>query len=455
METGEFDKPTLTTSKKCMADFSVGVKEINPYLYIGEKEPGLYHIMERIDTAVPGSRLSFWQDYISRERKNHNEYKKLWAEERLPKGKGFLQFESRECSLIDSIGSFEKSVNQHNSNNELWIAFTSSKSIQDANEITFDDIEIAVPVMTDKDSPMVTPMGLGRSFHYMLKAAESEKHIQNILDLLKRHSKEKLIEFGYSESDLRIPENKFKVHPGQTMDILSFMAKVMKIRDENKTEMIHAPVPAVRNILLKALPDHVYVGDNVGDNKRLAITTHKSIAELPSKAIYVEHAKLEEELAEEIQILKKKHDELCKFRNDSNREEIKDKYFEMKDRLDKQQEEKRKKSKELWDLYSDTKDKEIDDILQKLAAKVEMTPKTSPIRRTGQKIQIFDHTRKNIIFEHDKESKIIFVNNKKLEGDEANRYNWFYHGDMRFQPCVTTDLEALANLKKLMPFEDK
>lgn len=444
METVEFDKPTLTTSKKCMADFSVGVKEINPYLYIGQKEPGLYHIMERIDTAVPGSRLAFWQDYITRERKNHNEYKKLWAEGRLPKGKGFLQFESRECSLIDGIGSFEKSVNQHNSNNELWIAFTSSKSIQDANEITFDDIEIAVPVMTDKDSPMVTPMGLGRSFHYMIKAAESEKHIQNILDLLKRHNKEKLIEFGYSESDLRIPENKFKVHPGQTMDILSFMAKVMKIRDENKTEMIHAPVPAVRNILLKALPDHVYVGDNVGDNKRLAITTHKSIAELPSKAIYVEHAKLEEELQAEYRLFKAEYAKLFALRNDSNKEEIKAKYFEMEKRRDEQLEDKKAKSKELWDLYSDTQAKEIDDILQKLAEKVEMTPKTSPIRRTGQKIQIFD-----------KESKIIFVNNKKLEGDEANRYNWFYHGDMRFQPYVTTDLEALANLKKLIPFEDK
>lgn len=62
---------------------------------------------------------------------------------------------------------------------------------------------------------------------------------------------------------------------------------------------------------------------------------------------------------------------------------------------------------------------------------------------------------KNVLFEHDRDAKIIFVNNQKLEGDETDRYDWFYHGDMVFNRYVTTELDALANLKQFKPLADK
>jgi hypothetical protein len=69
-------------------DFSRGVTELNDDLYIGQKEPGLYFVLERIKDPAPSSfseinwikecpRLWFWKRFANAEYSvHHDEYYK-------------------------------------------------------------------------------------------------------------------------------------------------------------------------------------------------------------------------------------------------------------------------------------------------------------------------------------------------------------------------------------------
>lgn len=416
-------KPAYTP-KKCTEAFAVGVKEINSHLYIGQKEPGLYFVMERIDTAVPDSRLPFWKEYIAAEWKNHDLYKKEWTMEHVPQGKGFLVFKSRDHILRDGLTSFDKSVKYYNSNNELWIAYTSTKIITKADDTTFDDIEMAMPVMTDPDAPMVTYMGISRAFHYLLEAIKSKN------------------------------ENNFKVHPGLAISLQSMAAKVMRIRDERKLYQINAPVPAMRNIALQKLPDHVYIGDNLQIAKHMHQKMTDSGTVFKSKDI----GDIQKRLLEEIDLWLTEESTLEEFlsaytgdyHSRSDLRKLWPKIKEMKaEDIDILVKTKKAECAALGKQRKATTKQE----LHELAKNLKMTPQTSPIKQLGKKVQIFDKDRKNIIFEHDKVSNIIIVNNKTLEGDATNRYNWFYHYDMCLNDYVTIDLDALSEHLKLL--EDK
>lgn len=415
-----FDKPAYTP-KKCTADFAAGVKEINPYLYIGQKEPGLYLVMERIDTVVPDSRLPFWKYYIQREWINHDTYKGEWQNGNIPNNKGFLQFLNRSHRLVDGLTSFDTSVNYYNSNNELWIAYTSTKPIIKADEITFDDMEIVMPIMTDKDAPMVTYMGISRSFHYLLNAVKTE----NERITAKRmsafgYSKEELLRFGIPEDG--IPEDKFKVHPRLAMSLQSMAAKVMRIRDEKKLYQINAPISTMRNLMLKALPNHAYVRD-----LDAATALHKKMKD--SGELFLSSL-----LEKQTQTISKKYNLLRETSLEKDN-----------DLLIKMQKIKNDLSYQSWAQ----KKKEIDELYEKTAETVQQQ---SPFKKIGETIQIFDKERK-VVFEHNSKLKTIFVNNQTIVGDETNRYDWFYHKDMVFNSYVTVDLDVLAEHLKLL--EDK
>jgi hypothetical protein len=219
------------SSHKSTLDFAHGVKKLNDYLYIGQKEPGLYFVVERIDDAVPGasSRRSFWEDCIAKEYQNHDLYRNEYfsKEDFYKNKKGFLKFFNPNHPLTGGFDTFKESLTYH-SNNELYIVCAIRRAIEKADDLEIDDIEMAAPVMTDKGFPMITPMGVTRFFHYLRKAAKAEM-------------------------DGEVPD---KVHPNLAMDLFSFLAKVM----EDKIYLIYSPMHHMKQIAYKTLPKDVYVG---------------------------------------------------------------------------------------------------------------------------------------------------------------------------------------------------
>ncbi len=400
------------------SNFAFGVKKVNEYLFIGKKEPGLFFVMERVDLSVPNSRLDFWTQYVLEEKKNHDRYRQEWANDRIPNKEGFIRFESRFQNLNGGLTSFESSVKNHNLNNELWIAYTSAKEIQKADEITPDDVEMMVTILTDKDSPMVIHMGITRCFHYLLKAMETERT---------RESRKKLTEEQRQERGITIPsEDEFKLHGSLSMGLHSFAAKVMRIRDEKKLYMITAPVPKMTEIMLKALPAHVYVGTPLQIASDTYYNKRKDTDQiLQSCLIFEEWQKLNSEMA----ILEKNKIQIGT------------------EELENEIKEKKKESDVLYADYRIQQKKEI----QEIAETLEMTKETSPIKNTyfPNKFVIFDKDRKHVVFEHDKDSRTIKVNNQEITGDETKRYDWFYHTDMPLNPYVTINLDALSACLKL------
>ncbi len=114
--------------------------------------------------------------------------------------------------------------------------------------------------------------------------------------------------------------------------------------------------------------------------------------------------------------------------------------------LKKEGEEKEAKYEILHKAYELQKDLEISELAEKTA----ITHATSPVKKTLNKIQIFDKERKNIIFEHDETANIIMVNGQKLTGEETNRFKWFYHRDMGLNSYVTINLDVLSSYLTLM-----
>ena len=428
--------------------FSNGLKEINPYLYIGQEESGLYFVMERIDHAIPHSavRLDFWKDYAYQERENHNAYREKWARGAIPPHKGFLMFKGKESSLISGLTSFDKSL-KYNSNSELWMAFTSTKPITTAEQIRFDDIEMVMPVMTatpdmtGKGAPMISFMGISRSFHYLLRAIDAE----NRRDAITRCTPEvpKLLE-----------EDEFKVHPGLAMRLQSMAAKVMKLRNPNLLYMINSPVETVRNITVKTFPGHVYVGDNVEIAKDMHQKMTDSGTPFQSKHIAYKRKNLAKQISLYSTSAENINDFLWFHSEDSHSEnELRALWAKLEDMTIREikscVKEMREEGVVLIDQYDIAKAQEIDQLSQT----IEITPQMSPIRMIGNKVQILDQQRQKVVFEHDKDLNIIFVNGQELKGDETKRYDWYYHPDRGLNLNVTVDLQPLADYLKLS--EDK
>lgn len=387
-------------------DFKKGVRKINENLYtceytLPDKEK-IHFVMERTDTNVPNSRIRFWREYVKAENENFSWYANMCFRGEVPRGKGFLIQNPMTAPLNSGMYSFESSVNNHSLDNQLWIAYTSTKDIEKAEDITRDEIEMAVTVLTDKDSPMVTHMGIGRSYHYLLGAAEA----------------------------LRKGKDGFKLHSNLSMFLHSFAARVIRMTDPEKLYMITSPIPAMRHIMLKALPQHAYMGSTFHKARELRDSMPKS-AEYQSMMAALQ--KLDEEKKcsrEQINSLdddtleaQQKEEELTKARNE-------------KDQL----------SRTLWKAMCALEIKEINETAEKL--KSEMTVTTSPIHETRRPfvLEIFDKKRENVVFssEGKGDSRVIKVKNQVLTGEDTQRFDWFEHRDLGINPYVTIDLDALS-----------
>lgn len=427
-----FLSPLVAIGHETEPDVSVRVKRVSETLYLGKKESNVYFVMERIDRSVPNvdARLAFWQQYAKEEHNNHTEYKRKWSEGLLPKGKGFLVFQDRSESLTAGLTSFQTSLNKYSLDNELWIAYVSTKPIETAGEVTPNDIEMVVTVLTDKEAPMVTHMGIGRSFHYLLKALQADQ----VRESVKHFSEKELQEFG-----IIIPtEDKFNLHRHLSMELHSFAAQVMRSRDPKKLYMITSPAPKMREIMCKTFPQHIYISDDYKAAREQHHELKKSGASLLSTSIWAEH----EKVSKDLRSLKKQ------IKKSNRRFEANHELIELEESETKMEEQKDRLFNELLAQEA----KEIDEIFEKI--KPQMTLSSTPLQAnySGNKVRLFDRERKNIIFDHDKGTQTIRVNSQELRGEETKRYGWFYHPDMRMNPYVTINLEELASYLMLMPF---
>ncbi len=252
-----------------------GLQKINDYLYQGKKEDDLWLVMERIDEAVPGSRLSFWQNYVTKEYENHTEYKKLLSDQMIPCKPGFIGFAGSFYKLASGLYSFQKSVDSYYQHNQLWIAYACTRKIKNSYDVQMDDIEMAVTVLADSESPMVTHIGINRNFNYLIKAAKAdrEREFAKTLTLEKRQI------YGAPNED------DFKLHSNLAMNLHSFSAKVMQMNNPQRLYMITAPVENMLQIMMKAMPKNAFLGDNIYTAKEIHSKIVKSNASLPSKLL--------------------------------------------------------------------------------------------------------------------------------------------------------------------------
>lgn len=170
--------------------------------------------------------------------------------------------ERGSAELKTGLYTFNENLKEFSKNNELWICYATPRKISKAQDINKDQVEIAVTVLTTPEAPMTTHMGISRSFKYLLNASE-EMHLRQILN---DASDEDLKKYNFQRPTSQI---NYPLHRNLAMQIHSFAAKVMKLRDPKKIYMINSPTPPMRTIMKKALPNKTFVGDNVSMAKEI------------------------------------------------------------------------------------------------------------------------------------------------------------------------------------------
>jgi hypothetical protein len=197
---------------------------LSPRVYVSRKG-GLTYVAERIDlpwirvkmddydeyyfTPPPNEALEFWYQFAKEEKKLSHR----------PELKSRVKSDEGLSMFADRINQF------HDGNkNESWVVYATPADVTDATTRPRpSDIEMYVSVTTDDDAPMVTHMGIQRSFQY---AAVS----------------------GHTS------------HRRISITLHSFAAKVMHER-KRKLYMITRPVNEMRDIIIRTLPFNSYVGD--------------------------------------------------------------------------------------------------------------------------------------------------------------------------------------------------
>ncbi len=173
-------------------------------------------------TGFP-DRIVKWRNMArSEQNKWEYKYKVLWAslsDETLDnlKERGFLPTR-KGAELTSGYLTFEECLN-FSEKGELYVIYAESNNIA----------EISVCVMTDKDAPMSSHMGVNRSFQYLCEAY--------------------------------IDPEKYPVHRGLAMKLHAFAADFVSKLYPNKLYMISAPVPAMQEIFRKMLPE-TFVGSS-------------------------------------------------------------------------------------------------------------------------------------------------------------------------------------------------
>lgn len=413
---------------------SSGVKRVNPALYTARHKTGVWLGMERL--TGEGSRLNFWRNWVRSEyggglgKGYHSDYKRKWMDANGHLPEGYPKFLARDHNLDTGLYSFQRALGNVSLIEEFWVAFACQNEIQDAADITNDQIEMVVTVSTDRDAPMVTHMGISRSFQYLLNA-------------LKVHDRRDLLEYiGPDKFKERygpcLPqETDYKIHKDLSLIVHSFAAQVMLVEFPHKLFMITTPAEVMRNIFLKKFPGLAFEGDNVQkaskEHWKLNYEDRDTQVLLSSK-IQGRIAKLYEEkldIGVKIRLLKDKKDPSNILEIDS----LKSRLIEIQKEIDVLIEEK-----------AHQEAKEIQEASEALP--FDMT--TSPIRRTTypEKIlQIYNPERTHVVYEYNETQERITIGDLTLTGEETRRFCWFNGGDMVLKdhnPFVTILLKDLA-----------
>lgn len=411
-------------------EWQQNIKKMSDDFYIGKMaDKGPYFIMERIDEkSANHQRLKFWQKFADDEKKYHDIYKKdYWANERVPneKGRGFLSFSDRSDRLSDALDSFKISMG-YSKDNELWICYASRKLAKSSLEISHDDIELAFTLMTTKDAPMTTHMGINRSFNYLINAIkerELEKDTSNYL---------------------------FPVHGNLSVPLHSFAAKVMKIIYPEKVYMITSPVHKMKKILENALPKKdCFEGDNITmyEEQIRAFYENKKKSK-PDLFPSLKIKKTMEDLSKEIENLKTYISD--KTQSMFDRKKAKDTLNNKKNQFDQE------------DInLMEIEEAELGQILEEFFQTIPTTS-SSPLihiskgwstRSNNARLKILSPDRKSVVFDHDQAQQIVHIGTKIFKGAETKQFDWFYHSHMRMfaNPYLTVSLDALANASPLVP----
>jgi hypothetical protein len=153
--------------------------------------------------------------------KNHREWLDYakYQKTRISRGyKDLVDGVGHFWSVLDSINpeAYPQNNNTLWNNNELWIAYITKKPENDG-----DNIRMFVTVVSSSEALITTHMGISASFEAM-------------------------------EDDNR--------EKGISIDLHSFAARVMLMRNPNRKYMITTPVTIMRRIIIDALPNDTFLG---------------------------------------------------------------------------------------------------------------------------------------------------------------------------------------------------
>lgn len=191
------------------------IKKIDNDLYVGHKGD-LYFVFE----CVTPETINFWQKYIKNQTEAFNIYAILPPEYTAP------------------FKSFKESLKYY-SDSDVWIAYVTTKKItQKTVDMSIDltgTIEMAVPIMTTKNLPFYTPLGIIRAVEFT--------EFKNTGNFLSRSGK------------LLAPfKAQFTPHKNLSIALHSFVAQALTMIYGNKEYLITRPVTAMSEIFQKNLP---------------------------------------------------------------------------------------------------------------------------------------------------------------------------------------------------------
>ena len=191
----------------------------------------LYFCMQRLDPKARDSeqRVKAWDKFVKAEFGEHDDYLALCEEDELPEGRNLPFFDVYGDSPDAGVLSFGAFLQRFATTAETWVAFVTTQDPIEAKRIDFKRIEMYFAVLTDPDAPMVTHMGISRSFAYLNQAVQDEEVV---------------------------------VHRNLAMRLHGYAAAVMRCHAPDKVYQITGPLDSMRAIMKKepGLRGHLFSG---------------------------------------------------------------------------------------------------------------------------------------------------------------------------------------------------
>lgn len=246
-----------------------------------------------------------------------------------------------------------------------------------------------VSVIWTPDAPMDLHIGISRSFAYLVGMIR-----------------------GLS---LGKPSPAFAPHANLAMSLHSFAARVMLRRDPNILYMITSLVPKMRRLFEQELPGNVVLGSTLG-------IARKQYFEDFTKGKYPQIDELNRKKAS-----------------------LGDNYLETSSRISTLRQKQHNEPElisEITKLYAEldmirknTHQINLDIVkskaneLSRIAESIPITLETSPIARTLSPlgVKIYSKDRCHILFDYNRDSQTAIVYGRRLTGDAAKRFDWFFH----------------------------